>query len=176
MYSKIFNILLAFGLAIFQLGFVSGLPGYLSSLNLIIIVLLFILVLGDLKTALFWSLVTGFLVDLFSFTPFGLNLISLTITIIATNFLLVGFFTDRSLYSFLTLTIVASFTCQFISTSLFSITRLMDGTSISLGSSYYSGLVKELFINLLISAVLFQIVNYISHKFKPVFLNKEKRI
>ncbi|KKQ61604.1 MAG: hypothetical protein US81_C0005G0024 [Parcubacteria group bacterium GW2011_GWE2_38_18] len=176
MYRKILNILLAIGLVIFQLGFISGLPGYLDSLNLVIIVLLFILVLGDLKTALIWSLVAGLFIDLFSFTLFGLTLLSLNITLFISYFLLVGFFTDRSLYSFLTLTFVATFSYEFILTLFNFMIKLFAGTSGPVDSGYYSSFIQELFINLIAAAALFQIVNYISHKFKPVFLNKEKRI
>lgn len=176
MYTKLINIVLAAVLVVVQLGFISGLPGILSSLNIIIIMLLFVLVLGGIKMALTWSLVIGFFVDLFSFTFFGLNLISLNVAILITYFLLVGFFTNRSLYSFLTLIIVFTLSNQVMILLLSLMVYLFDGQGLFHGynSNYFLTIAYELIINLIFSATLFQVVNYISHQFKPVFLNKSK--
>ncbi|MCK4554231.1 hypothetical protein KAU19_04685, partial [Candidatus Parcubacteria bacterium] len=72
MYSKIIiNIILILSLVIIQLSFISGLPAGLNNLNLILVILIFILALINLDLAVWWTVGAGLLLDMFSFTPFG---------------------------------------------------------------------------------------------------------
>ncbi len=113
-YIKIFfNALFIIILVVFQISFIDGLPTYFNNLNLPLVTLIFILVLGGLNPAFWWSLGIGFMFDIFSFMPFGLFTICYFLTIILTHFLLINFFTNRSLYSFLTLTFFATVSYEF---------------------------------------------------------------
>lgn len=163
MYSKIIlNTILVLLLAMAQLSFISGLPAHLNDLNLILIILIFILSLVNLNTAMWWAVGAGFLLDIFSFMPFGAYSVCLFLTIAIANFLLVNFFTDRSLYSFLALTGLATVIYEFFLT-------FWDWPAL-LSSGFWIKKISQLGFNLLAVLLIFYLVHYISNRLKPVFL------
>lgn len=167
MYSKIiFNIIPILLLAMTQMSFISGLPAGLNNLNLILIILIFILSLVNLETAMWWAVGAGFLLDVFSFMPFGAYSACLFLTIAAANFLLVNFFTDRSLYSFLALAGIATVIHEFFLT----VVKFLANTPASLSSGFWMEKISRLGFNLLAVLLIFYLVHYISNRLKPVFL------
>ena len=174
----LFNAILIIALLIIQRAFIGELPGMFNNLNLVVVVLLFVLVLGGLKLSIIWSIAIGFLLDVFSFEPFGLYLITLSITILAAYFLLNSFFTNRSLYSFLalaTLTIVINEFCWQVSLSFLKLFGYDRSVSI-LSLDFFLNFLAQLFLSLLAIIIIFQTVNFISHKLKPVFLFRPKKV
>jgi len=177
MYSKIIvNIILILSLVIVQLSFISGLPMGLDNLNLILVVLVFILGLINLDLAIWWVIGAGVLLDIFSFLPFGVYLICLSLMIIIINFLLVNFFTDRSLYSFLALTGLATLIYEFSFGAFSYLTLRISGNEMNfvLNKSFWLAKLSQLSLNLAVAFVIFYLVNFVSKKLKPVFLVKDK--
>jgi rod shape-determining protein MreD len=178
MYGKIIiNLFLVLFVILLQLGFISGLPLYLSSLNLILIILVFILEIKNFKMSYLWAFMAGFLMDLYYFNAPGNYFFSLLIAVFFMNFLLENFFTNRSLYSFLALTFfghlifkfswyIYNFSFSLISKSNFTYTfnfLFLKNELISLG------------LNWLAVVMGFYIVNFIGSNFKPVFLMRKKK-
>ncbi len=172
MYVKIiFNGLLIFLLFAVQVAFIPILPGWLSNLNLALVVLVYLLVSGKFVLTMSWAIALGFLFDTLSFVFFGLHLLSIILAVLATNFLLKNFFTNRSLYSFAVLT--TFMTLAYNALLLFGgfINGLLKQQgSIELTKYYWAGITEQLFLNLIITVILFYFLNYLSGRFKPVFL------
>ena len=144
-YRIFFNIILGSLLFILQFGIISGLPGFWRSLNLFIIVLVFILVLRGFRIALWWSLSLAILLDVYSFLPFGINILSYLGMIVFTNLALVKLLTNRSLYSFVFLIFFALINLKFITLFLiFAVNFFTNNVS-------EQSLNLETFINLLFS-------------------------
>ncbi|MDD5071207.1 MAG: rod shape-determining protein MreD [Patescibacteria group bacterium] len=174
MYLKIFlNLILVYVLAVIQVSFVAALPLGMSNLNLILIFLIFILMLSGFRLSLGWAAGAGFLLDAYSFSPFGVYLISLFFTVLLANFLLANFFTDRSLYSFMALTF---FSTLFYSLLFYFLVYLFSFPEIKINflraGDFWSALVYQLFFNLLSVFLLFYIVSFASKRLKPVFLER----
>ena len=181
MLSKIFvNLFLIVLLALVQISFINSLPKVASSLNLILIILIFLLILTNFKLALIWAVSLGYLLDLFSFYPFGIYLVSLSLTIVIAHFLLTNFFTNRSLYSFLALVAIATINYEIF---INSITYLINLTSSNTSSyqiinfNYHFWQIKcwELGSNLLITIFLFYLISFIGKSLRPVFLAKQTK-
>lgn len=175
MYKKyIFQILILLLISAMEISFISGLPLYLSNLNLPLIALVFILVLGDLPAAVLYSLGFGLILDIYSFSFFGMHIVSFTTTVLAANFLLIKFFTDRSLYTFLALTGSATIIYELIANSLDYIFCLLSNKArITIwGNFFLKAELYQLFYNLAAAFLIFYAVHYISKSFKPVFLIK----
>jgi rod shape-determining protein MreD len=175
MYGRIiFNIILIIFLTALQLAFINNLPGALSGLNLILIFLLFILILGNLEIALWWAVGAGIILDIFSFSIFGFFLITFCLMIFAANFLLVNFFTNRSLYSFCILATIVIFFYEFILNFIRYLTSFLGGSSFALilNFAFWKTKASELILNLLLVFILFYLVNFITNSLKPVFLIK----
>jgi hypothetical protein len=167
------NLLFIIGLGTLQLAFISGLPGWLSSLNLVLVVLIFILGFADFNFAIWWSLGAGPMLELYSFLPYGAYLVSLCLTIIIANFLLNYFFTNRSLYSFLALAALATFAYEliinFISLIIIPVSIYFFWASLN----FWVYLLEQLCLNLLFTLIIYYLVHYLGSNLRPVFLIKK---
>jgi hypothetical protein len=160
-----------------QLGFLKGLPDTFH-FDLIIVSIVFILVLLGFKAALWTSLGIGFILDVYSFLPFGLYMVSLLGTLMIMEFLLHNFFTNRSLYTFLALTFFGTisqmavfFICGF-SMRLLKYDIMFKVITLDF-------LWIEIFhtvANLIAAAMIFYMINLITNNLKPVFLIKKAKI
>ena len=177
MYSKIIiNTILILFLVIIQLSFISGLPAGLNNLNLILVILIFILALINLNLAVWWAIGIGILLDMFSFAPFGLYLVCLSLTIIIANFLLINFFTDRSLYSFFALAGLATVVYGILLAVIVYLLQFIGGGEVSLilNKNFWLDQLRQLGLNLIATLVIFYFVSFIGKRLKPVFLARHK--
>jgi rod shape-determining protein MreD len=169
----IFNVLAALILVFIQVGFLTGLPFGLASLNLVLVALVFILVFTGLETAFYWAIGLGFLLDLFTFYPFGSHLISFSLTLLAVFLLLEKFFTNRSLYSFLALVTAASVFYQLFLLAASGLIDVFSGTpGIASEMNFWLAAGRELALNLAVAIAIYYFQNFLSNRLKPVFLQK----
>ncbi|GEM_PF-192305 len=176
MYRKtITNTFLIIALSAVQLSFISSLPGYLNDLNLILVVLVFVLGLGGLNQALWWAVGAGVLLDIFSFYPFGVFLIGLSLSVMAVNLLLTNFFTNRSLYSFFGLTIFFTlFYNLILNTFFYFLSPVGAETALFVFDvKFWTNLFARVAVNMAAALIVFYIVNFAGNKLKPAFLEKQ---
>ncbi len=161
--------MLALLLIIIQISFISALPSWFSNINIVLVTLIIILVFGNFRTALLWAVIVGALWDMFLFSLFGLNIFALLISISLANFLLENFLTNRSLYTFLALTM---FTSLLYELSIFLVTFLFSGyfISLKLPSNFWINELSKIAVNMILAFALFYIISFFSKRFKPMFL------
>lgn len=167
------NIILIIGLVAAQIFLISSLPSLAGDLNLVLVVLIFILGFLNFNFAVWWSLGIGFLLEIFSFQPFGAYLFSLSLTIIIANFFLNYFFTNRSLYSFLALTGLATMIFEFIFSFLGSIFSQVSSFAWITAGDFWFFLFKQAGLNLLSAFIIYYIIHILGRNLKPVFLLKK---
>ncbi len=177
MYFKVFlNSLLVLILVIFQISFVSALPGYFSNINILLIFLVYVLIISDIDTSLAYALAFGLLLDILSFYYFGVYLSGFVLSIIIVNFLLVNFFTNRSLHAFLALITSATILNFLIVTLINNIVAFFLGTSpVLFNKEFFLSVGQQLFMNLIIMFTIFYLTNFLSNSFRPVFLVNKKK-
>ena len=167
------NLILIIGLAALQAGFISGLPGTASGLNLALVILIFILGFNSFNSALWWALGLGWLLEIFSFLPFGILLISLALTMVISDLLLNYFFTNRSLYSFLAMTALATLVYATAVNLLAFVLTGENLSSLAEGNFWYA-IFSQLGLNLLAAFLIFYFMHFLGKNFKPVFLKNKK--
>lgn len=174
MHFKIASCLFIVFLAIIQLAFINGLASPFFQPNLILLTLVFFLVLAGLEAAFWPAAAGGLFLDIFSFSFFGLHALSLVLAVLFSYFLLIKFFTNRSLYSFLTL--IFSLTL-FYQLFFYGLPWLLEPfrQHLILNGIFWEARLLELILNLAVTFILFYLVNFISRRFRPVFLRKEKK-
>ena len=156
-------------LVIIQLAILPHLPWSLSYLNIIIVALIFSLVFLDFNWSAGWWLTVGWLLGLFSFSNFINWIIIMTVIFLFSYWLLINFFTNRSLYSLLLLTGIALIINDLGLYGLNYLTAKIQGSSIlALDSSFWLLELQRLTVNLILVIVLFYIFNIISYRFRPV--------
>jgi hypothetical protein len=171
----IINALLVIGLAALQVAFISGLPGWFSSLNLILAILIFILGFVSFNFALWWSVAVGFMLEIFSFSPFGVYLVGLSLTIIIANFLLNHFFTNRSLYSFLALAALATLIYELLRRFFILLFTQASGSFFLARVDFWLLVFKQIVMNLLFTFTIYYLVHFLGKNLRPVFLIKKRK-
>ncbi|MFH1582843.1 MAG: hypothetical protein ABIB72_00795 [Candidatus Falkowbacteria bacterium] len=167
------NIILIISLGVVQIALVSGLPGMASNLNLALVVLIFILGFSNFDFAILWTIGLGFLLEIFSFLPFGTYLFSLSLTIIIANFLLTYSFTNRSLYSFLALTGLATIIYELIINFFVLIFIEINSFASIAVSNFWFSIIEQIGLNLLFTFIIYYIIYFLGKSLKPVFLIKK---
>jgi len=177
MYPKILlNLILIIFLVFFQISFISSLPLQFSNFNFILVIIIFILVLINFKISFYWSIGAGFLLDIYSFFPFGFYLVCLSITLVFANFLINNFFTNRSMYSFLALTFFSTifYVFSFNLIKFFLQVFTYQANFFIFMKEFWIKGAFQVLLNLILVVILFYLVNFVSHKLKPVFLVRNK--
>jgi hypothetical protein len=169
----VINSILIIGLSLAQISFISGLPIPISYLNLILVALIFILGFADLNLAIWWALGTGFMLEIFSFLPFGIYLMSLCLTVIIANLLLNYFFTNRSLYSFVVLAALATISYKSIFNFSIFMSSFGDKYTVAGGANFWVSILWQIVLNSLVTFIVFYILHFLGRNFRPVFLHKK---
>jgi cell shape-determining protein MreD len=91
-----------------QVGFFSALPRPFNYFNLILSAAVFITFALDYGKGLWFAFFSGLIIDLFSYLPFGTMTFLMMITVVSVNALFNNFFTNRSLYSLISLGVLAN--------------------------------------------------------------------
>ena len=163
----IFNLISIIFLVILQISFISGLPGMAANLNLILVILIFILGFSGLELAAWWAVGAGFLLEIFSFLPFGAYLVSLSLTIFIAKFLLNNFFTNRSLYSFLALTGLATIIYRVI---IYFFVLFFAQIDLIFDSNFFIAILEQVGLNFLLTFIIYYIIYFLGRSLRPVFL------
>lgn len=155
-------------LGIIQVSFLTTWPLPVRSLNLILSLAIFLIVVNRYRQGLWWAFGTGLFLELFSFEIFGLVVFSLLLTIIIINFLFNSFFTSYSFYSLTVLGLVG--------TLIYNLLILLGNLIVSFlglatlirvfNMAFFSNLVWQLVLNLLILYIIFFIFHFLIGKFK----------
>src|SRR3989338_3737958 len=162
MNSVIGNLIAVIMLGLIQKSFLATWPQPIGSINLIVVLIVFLIVLGSYRQALWWAFGGGLLLELFSFDLFGAQVISLLLMAWLVKTLFNNFFTNYSFYSLTVLGIIGTA----VSHGLLFAARLL-GTVLDGGSqqgsvgAFLLALGWQIFIHLVVLYILFFIFHFL---------------
>lgn len=170
----IFLICLIFAAAIVQYSFIFALPTFFSSFNLILIILVFSLFFYDFRSALGVALVGGFWLDLFSFHFFGFYILGLFLTAWLADRILRGWLTNRSLYSFGLLMLLATLAYNFLAGFFVYFFATGITSQFFLGRrGFWLDLAYQIAWGELAALLMFSLAGAATRRLKPFFLEKK---
>ncbi|MFH1610521.1 MAG: rod shape-determining protein MreD [Patescibacteria group bacterium] len=157
----VFNLILLLLFFFILFGFISHLSIYT---NLWIIIIVYLILFFDDYTALLWTFGLGFLLDLFSITPFGFYILVLSLIYLILSHLSKRVLTHKSLSTFITLSLIAIIVFYFTMWNL-NIVFGVFGLETFYSFSFFNILIQTL-INLLVSVLLFFIANFFTKRLR----------
>jgi len=163
-----FFILIIF---LLQESFISPLPFPFFYFNLLLSSLVLLLFFFSFELALAGTLIAGILLDLQSYYFFGLHILSLAAAIVLAFLILYQFFTNRSLYSLMLLSAIATAAETIARVILLWVANLFNESALNNIISWESWLYPIIFNAVLVAAV-FYLVHYFSTKVKAVFITR----
>lgn len=159
-------------IALFQISSPLIWGGFLSEINFIPLIIVALFFFYNIKTALLAALIFGFWLDLFSFSFFGLESISLMLSLFLIDRISFSFLTNRSLYSFLMNNLLYFGFYAFLS-ALFSYFSHFESSGFFLfQSGFWLALIFGLSWALIISLISFSFFSALTQNLRPVFLDK----
>ncbi|MCU0680388.1 MAG: hypothetical protein MUF50_03760 [Planctomycetes bacterium] len=150
--------------------FFSSLPGWWHFLNISLLALVYITVFFGLRRVIYSSLLVGFIMEFFSFFPFGWQILSLVIVGFLLYQLFTNYFTDFCLYSFVALSLFAVLTRRIIF-SLISAGHDQDWL-IFTSKTFWLNCGLELIVNMMAATLFFYVISLFGKRLQPVFLSK----
>ena len=169
-----YYLIIAFILVYIQQSIVTAFS-LLLNLNLLLVALIFITIIFGYNVGFIFAIYLGFLINLFSFLPFGSFIIIYLLILTIVNFLYKHVLINLSFYTSLILILIA--TCLY--TIIISLYNLLlyffKVTSIymELDRTFFQNLGEQLIWNLLLMAVIFLIAKTSLKKLNLAFLLKK---
>lgn len=150
----------------------------ISYLNVALIFVLFVTIANSFNVGLVYALIIGFVIDIYSFTTFGVHTLAMFITVISVYKIFIQFFTNKSIYALAGLTLISTVIFNFVLFSyknIFFLFVAKDQYNLS-RFSYLAldQLLWEIIFNMVVVVVLFFIFNLLSRKFNAVFIDTVK--
>lgn len=169
-----FLIIFAISLVLWQFSFISSLPYPWYNINLLSVALVLIFLISTKEQAWFMAIFLGYFSDLLSFQVFGAVMVSLFITAVIVYLILENWLTNRSLYSFWLITIIAIFSQTLIySTFIYVFDWSGQINSFFLFKAlFWESLFVSMMAGLFIVTLFFHFLVIISRKLQPFFLSK----
>lgn len=161
-------------LVIFHFSLFSSLSGIWQYINLGLIFSVFALFFFDLKNSLYFIIIFGIFLDIFSFQFFGIYTLSLGVAAVLTAFALSNWLTNKSLYSFWAAILIFVFIYN-LSLSLFSL--IFSGFQIQFSvitGIFWQTILYQSFWAFIASLFFFNILITWLRKFKPYFLENKQ--
>jgi hypothetical protein len=156
-----------------QFAFISPLPAAFNQINLGLMLLMFILFFFGARAALLFIFLFGFLMDTFSFQFFGFYTICLAVAAVASYLILENWLTNKSLYSFWALFLVATLAYNLSAVILTFIVANFQGVPGFFTLSFWRNVFYQSAWNILAAALFFNIAVILAKRFQPFFLEKK---
>lgn len=171
----IFYFLLFSLVAIVQSTFISALPPVYSAINLPLVAILFCLLFFNRDLTLVMAFFMGFWLDILGFNFFSLNIIVLLSLVVLLDIVLRNWLTNRSLYSFLVLSVASVIVYNvLVHTLLIIVQNGQDEFGFFLFQPYFwKHLSWQIFWNTGSMLLFFNLANSLSKHLKPFFLEKK---
>lgn len=174
---KILRVLLHLSLAFLavtvEVGVFKKIMFPFNQITIILPAVIFLMVVFNLNRALWWAVVGGFLLDLFSVLPFGSSAAALALSVAATHKLFIRFFTNRSLYSLVFLLMLGTILYKCVTVCLSFVPVILgDGTRLFYFNLYFlKNFLALVVANIFVVSAMFFATNLFSKRLKPVYVS-----
>ncbi len=169
------QIIAILALVSLQISLISPLFFPAGTFDIVLASALFIVVMVNFELGLFFVLIGGSMMDIYSNMPFGLILLNMLATVFIINILFNNFFTNKSLYSLLVLGIFGVGISRLAQIVERYFAYLIKATNISLelNSLYFRQCLWQAILTAFFLAAMFYIYNFFQARLS---LPKNKRI
>lgn len=169
-----FLVIAAGFLALIQFSLISAWSEPWSNLNLVMVAIIAAFLTLGRDQAWFLAVATGFFLDVFAFHPFGIAMLSLFFSAVVIYLILENLLTNRSLYSFLLLTIIGVLAEAFIYNLLLLVFDWSGSTSkfFLISVSFWQDLLWNMALSLILVGLFFNLLVLVSRRLKPFFLKR----
>ena len=155
---------------IFQTTFLANFNIWFRNINLILVALVFLIGALDISQAIIYVILAGLFLDIYSGLPFGIFMLSLFMTLIILEILMINLLTNRSYYSLISLGIIGVVVYNSLLFLVVGFMYLIGASDIMFNWGYGGESLIQLINMVVFLSFIFWIANKLSSRFKPIFL------
>lgn len=166
------HILIIFLIVVFEIIFIRSTSFPFNYLGLILPTVIYLAVIFNLNLALWWSIIAGFFLDIYSLLPFGAITFALVIAALCIHYLFMNHFTNRSLYSLLFLGFLGTIIYKAVIFGA-SFLPLLFGKGHQLFYFNFNLLkitLAAVILNSIFLVIMFYLTNLFSKRLKPAYV------
>ena len=167
---------LAAALIFLQLLALSILPYPFNQLKLPLAIVLWFLVVVGSRGALLLSLAAGFLLELFSVTPFGFGLAAFCISIVIVQFLFSRIFTNRSVPLIFLNSLIGVSVYHLLLFFCLAVYAWITGETNWLGLIFLKNAAWSIFLSAIFTTLLYVISRLFVRRLNPRFVSRQTRL
>ena len=171
------HLILILSLLGVQLAIIPAAGDYLTGMNVVLTVLVFICVAYKFSLGVVYAFIVGFVLDLYSALPFGAILVALLLTLYVIHQLSLHFLTNKSFYALIGLTFAAIVVYSFILyiyQASFYFSQTGEFVFGRIFTNVTAELLREVGYNLVLTTILFTAFHFTSRRFNAVFIDTTK--
>ena len=174
----IFNFILILLIIVLQLSFINNFFSPIKHFNLVLSILIFIALIFNYNLALIQGLIIGFILDVVSMASFGQYLMAIFITLFMTNLLLNSVFTNKSMYTLMSLGVIGTILYNFLIWFFKLAAFYFKLTDLKLFFTKFTlfDLGWQVVLNLIFLTLCFIIIWFTSNILKSQFLSRKSAI
>lgn len=175
MFKQIVYYILIVFLGIIQISFLSKFDFFQTSLNLVLVFVIFITLIKNYRTALLTSIILGLVINLYSVFSFGILILALLLPVAISCNLLQKFFARRSILALIVLMSLGTLLYNFIIFVLTTLTNWLnwDDFHMIIDSYYFITILKQTFFNTIVLILIFVVTKFFGQKIRSKFLISE---
>jgi len=143
----------------------------LANFNLLLIILVLLVNVTSAGRVIWFLILAGAVMDVYSGLPFGIFLVSYLLTAVVLEALFINFFTNRSFYSLLILGGLGVLVYNLFFLSVSGLLYYLGASDFFTSWGYLADVGWQLLLAMVFLTLAFFFINYLSKKFKPVFLH-----
>jgi len=136
-----------------------------------VVALVFLIMLARPQTSIYFVIISGLMMDMHAQTGFGVFLLVFATTAIIIHLLHLNFFTNRSLYSLLLLTLIATILFHLVFIGVVSLYYALGWHNSAITIGYWKEMATHIIGNIIIALPVFISINRFSNLFKPTYLS-----
>ncbi len=143
----------------------------MANFDLLLIILVLLVNLSSFERVIWFLVLSGVIMDIYSSLPFGIFMVSYLLTAIILEALFKNFFTNRSFYSLLIIGSIGVLVYNLFFLSFSGLIYYLGGSEYFTNWRYLGAIGWQLVNVVIFLALAFLFINYLSKRFKPVFLH-----
>jgi len=159
-----------------HIAMVNFLPFPINRINLIYMALVWLVISKGTTSAIWLALVLSFLTEIFSSTPFGVNMAALILSLIFLDWFLLTIFTNHSWYMVFFSGLVGFISYRALGIIFLILAALMSHGAISLNYRLITDFLLEAALTSLALALTYLIASLFKNRFNPNYITLKGRL
>ncbi|MFH1366612.1 MAG: hypothetical protein ABIH38_01320 [Patescibacteria group bacterium] len=170
----IFGFILILAIFLLQYSFINFSGELFTFVNPLLFSIIFVSLFYSAKITIFWVIIGGFLLDIYSLFNFGIHIISLMVMVLLVHYFFQKFITNHTFYSFVFLTAASTLFYYLLLMALTTLLYILNFSELTwqMNNQLTLAILVQILINSVFMGLIYYIFSSFSNRLKANFILK----